>query len=129
VSFDAPTDLARRYRDFPRLPNGSRLQELARREVGGTPLTHERDYARRSPITHARAIAFSGVPLQLYWSVADDIVHDQANHSGLLFRRIKGLNPEVPVMGVSGSWSHSAGMPRNLPRALIRFGLLAPEDV
>jgi dipeptidyl aminopeptidase/acylaminoacyl peptidase len=129
ASFDAPTDLARRYRDFPRLRNGRRLQELTRREVGGTPATHERAYARRSPIAHARAIAFSGVPLQLYWSLADEVVHDQAQHSARLFRRVRDLNPEAPVMGVSGSWSHSAGMPRNLPRALIRFGLLAPEDI
>ena len=129
ASFDAPTDLERRYRDFPRLPNGRRLRELARREVGGPPLTHEGAYARRSPITHVRAIAFSGVPLQLYWSPADEIVHDQAHHSALLFRRIEDLNPEAPVIGISGSWSHSAGMPRNLPRALVRFGLLEPDDV
>jgi pimeloyl-ACP methyl ester carboxylesterase len=129
ASFDAPTDLARRYRDFPRLRNGRRLQELARREVGGTPVTHERAYARRSPLMHARAIAFSRVSLQLYWSLADEIVHDQAHHSARLFRRIKDLNPEAPVIGVSGSWAHSAGMPHNLPRALVRFGLLPPEDV
>ena len=40
ASFDAPTDLARRYRDFPRIANGQHLQELARREVGGTPDSH-----------------------------------------------------------------------------------------
>jgi len=30
------------------------------------------------------------------------------------------------VTGVAGSWSHSAGMAVNLPRALQRFGLLPP---
>ena len=59
VSFDAPTDLARRYRDFPRIPGGQHLQELARREVGGTPGSYPGAYARRSPIAHVRAIAFS----------------------------------------------------------------------
>ena len=44
--FDAPTDLAWRYRDFPRIPGGRHLQELARRELGGTPDSHPGAYAR-----------------------------------------------------------------------------------
>ena len=85
VAFDAPTDLARRYRDFPRIPGGRHLQELAQREVGGTPDTYPGAYARRSPIGHVRAIAFSRVPLQLYWSVADEVVLDQAHHTARLY--------------------------------------------
>jgi pimeloyl-ACP methyl ester carboxylesterase len=127
VAFDSPTDLARRYRDFPRLPNGRSLQELARREVGGVPESFPGAYARRSPITSARAIAFSRVPVQLFWSVADEVVLDQVNHSAKLFQRIKELNPGAPVTAVIGNWTHSAGMPINLPRALRRFGLLPPE--
>ena len=96
VSFDAPTDLARRYRDFPRIPNGEHLQELARREVGGAPAGYPGAYARRSPITHARAIAFSRVPLQLYWSLADEVVLDQVHHSARLHARLIELNPEAP---------------------------------
>ena len=129
VSFDAPTDLARRYRDFPRIPGGRHLQELARREVGGTPDSHPGAYARRSPIAHARAIAVSRVPLQLYWSVADEVVLDQAHHTARLFRRIEELNPRAPVAAVSGSWTHSGGMPSLLPGALRRFGLLQPAEV
>ena len=127
VSLDAPTDLARRFRDFARLSNGRSLQALARREVGGIPQSVPGMYARRSPISYARAIAFSRVPLQMYWSTADEIVLDQARNSAALFRRIKALNPEAPVTGVAGTWSHSAGMAVNLPRALRRFGLLPPE--
>jgi pimeloyl-ACP methyl ester carboxylesterase len=127
VAFDSPTDLARRYRDFPRLPNGRSLQELARREVGGTPDSFPGAYARRSPLNSARAIALSRVPLQMFWSVADEVVTDQVNHSAKLFRRIKELNPGAPVTAVTGNWTHSAGMPLNLPRALQRFGLLPPD--
>ena len=128
AAFDSPTDLARRYRDFPRLANGRTLQELARREVGGVPESVPGAYARRSPINSARAIAFSRVPLQLFWSVADEVVLDQVHHSARLFRRIRELNPAAPVSAVTGSWTHSAGMPVNLPQALRRFGLL-PADV
>jgi pimeloyl-ACP methyl ester carboxylesterase len=126
AAFDAPADLARRYRDFPRLPNGRFLQELARREVGGVPESYPGAYARRSPINVARAIAFSRVPLQIFWSVADEVVTDQLHHSARLVRRIRELNPSAPVTGMSGNWTHSAGMPLNLPRALRRFGLLPP---
>jgi pimeloyl-ACP methyl ester carboxylesterase len=128
VAFDAPTDIARRYRDFPRIPGGRHLQELARREIGGTPDTHPAAYARRSPLGHVRAIAFSRVRLQLYWSVADEVVLDQAHHSALLHRRLTGLNPEAPIVAVSGSWTHSGGMPQLLPGALRRFGLLGEDE-
>ncbi|HZB74600.1 MAG TPA: hypothetical protein VE526_00145 [Solirubrobacteraceae bacterium] len=127
VALDAPTDLARRYRDFARLSNGRSLQELARREVGGVPERVPGAYARRSPINSARAIAFSRVPLQMFWSTADEVVLDQTHNSAALFRRIKELNPAAPVTGVAGTWSHSAGMAVNLPGALRRFGLLPPE--
>jgi pimeloyl-ACP methyl ester carboxylesterase len=127
AALDSPTDLARRYRDFARLSNGRSLQALARREIGGVPESYPGAYARRSPINSARAIAFSRVPLQIFWSLADEVVLDQAHNSALLFQRIKELNPSAPVTAVTGSWTHSAGMPVNLPRALRRFGLLPPN--
>ena len=129
ASFDAPTDLARRYRDFPRIPGGRHLQALARREVGGTPGSHPGAYARRSPIAHARAIASSGVPLQLLWSVADEVVLDQVDHSARLYRRLQELGPRAPVTAVSGSWTHSGGMPRLLPGVLRRFGMLPAGEL
>jgi hypothetical protein len=103
ATFDSPTDLARRYRDFPRLPNGRSLQELARREVGGVPESVPGAYARRSPINFGRAIAFSRVPLQLFWSVADEVVLDQVHHSARLFRRIRELNPPLPLAPSRGA--------------------------
>ena len=49
AAFDAPTDLARRYRDFPRIPGGRHLQELARRELGGTPDSSSRRVCASQP--------------------------------------------------------------------------------
>ena len=47
---------------------GAVLQGLARTEIGGTPDDVPRAYAARSPVTYARALAESCVPLQLWWS-------------------------------------------------------------
>src|SRR5881392_3338294 len=68
ASFDAPTNMAARYRAFVHLPLGAGLQRLARDEIGGTPANDPRGYALRSPVDCARKIAFSGVPLQIWWS-------------------------------------------------------------
>jgi hypothetical protein len=63
----------------------------------------------------------------MFWSLADEVVLDQANNSAALFQRIKQLNPAAPVTAVTGNWTHSAGMAVNLPGALRRFGLLPPS--
>jgi pimeloyl-ACP methyl ester carboxylesterase len=127
AAFDSACDMPRRYRDFARLGRG--LQELCREEVGGTPETNVVGYALRSPIAYGRRIAFSGVPLQIWWSVNDQVVRDQEHESGALYRRIKELNPKAPVRAVVGTWSHSAEMTAKtrLPEALRTFGLLRPE--
>ena len=54
---------------------------------------HPGAYARRSPINYARAIAFSRVPLQMYWSLADEVVLDQAHNSALLYPADQGAEP------------------------------------
>jgi poly(3-hydroxybutyrate) depolymerase len=124
AAFDAPTNMAARYRAFDLLPFGDGLQSLARREFGGTPLTAPRAYALRSPIDCARRIAFSGVPLQIWWSTRDRIVVDQAHESGRLYQEIKRLNPAAPVTEYVGSWAHTTEMNAHgdLPFALSRFG-------
>jgi pimeloyl-ACP methyl ester carboxylesterase len=127
AAFDSACDMPRRYRDFARLGRG--LQELCREEVGGTPETNVVGYALRSPIAYARKIAFSGVPMQMWWSTKDQIVKDQQQYeSGELYRRIKALNPKAPVKPVVGTWAHSAEMTAmtRLPEALRTMGLL-PE--
>jgi poly(3-hydroxybutyrate) depolymerase len=126
AAFDAPTRLGRRYRDFRFLRYGTRLQALARYEVGGPPRRERRAYALRSPADFARAIASSGVPLQLWWSTRDRIVRDGRGQSGALYRAIKRLDPDAPVIQVVGRWRHTADMrpTSRLPVALRRLGLL-----
>lgn len=104
------------------------IGDLARREVGGTPWNDPRDYALRSPLDDARAIARSGVPLQLWWSTQDRIVVDQAEQSGLLYRRIEQLHPRASLRAFVGTWVHTAEMRwnRRLPVALRLLGVLGP---
>jgi pimeloyl-ACP methyl ester carboxylesterase len=117
VSFDAPTNMAARYGDFPHL-----LQRLARREIG----TSRKAWADRSPIDDARKLAFSGVPLEIWWSTRGQVVVDQAEQSGRLARDIRRLNPSAPLLQVVGRWRHTAEMrpDRALPAALRWLGLL-----
>jgi pimeloyl-ACP methyl ester carboxylesterase len=138
AAFDAVADFARQYHSFPFLPCtakcrrtwnghiGKSLQSLAQQELGGTPRSNPAAYAVRSPVTYARSLAFSCVPLQLWWSVSDKIVINSPRQSGSLFKRIKGLNPKAPVQAYVGYWSHSAEMhaKARLPAALAQFGLL-----
>jgi poly(3-hydroxybutyrate) depolymerase len=129
ASFDAPTNMAARYRAFDLLPFGDGLQKLARREIGGTPATDPNGYEARSPLDYARRIAFAGVPLQIWWSTRDRTVSDQNRESGLLYREVKRLNPRAPVSEFVGAWSHTTEMAAHgyLPYALSRFGLMPPR--
>jgi len=129
AAFDAPTNMAARYRAFDSLRFGDGLQSLARREIGGTPATDPEGYEIRSPLDWARKIAFSGVPLQIWWSTRDTTVTDQDQESGLLYRDIKRLNPSAPVTRFIGTWAHTTEMKAHgyLPYALFRFGLLPPR--
>ena len=93
-TMDSVADLHRRYHQLPDVacdgaclkhwgkPYGLVLQEAMRSEVGGTPATAPAAYATRSPLSNARNIAFSGVPLQIWWSHKDSIVTDQKHQSG-----------------------------------------------
>jgi hypothetical protein len=138
AAFDAVTDFARQYRSFPRIPcdkscrktwkgpMGVGLQTLAREEVGGTPHDWPGAYAARSPISYARTIAASCVPLELWWSRRDRIVLDQRRQSGALYKLVTRLNPHAPVEAFVGYWNHSAEMraQTRLPAALGELGLL-----
>ena len=68
-----------------------------------------RAYARRSPITYARALARSGVPLQLWWSRTDRVVRS-ADQAASLARKLRRLSPAGPLQTVVGTWPHSADM-------------------
>lgn len=129
AAFDAPTNMAARYRAFEGQPMGRGLQKLARAEIGGTPLTDPRAYALRSPLDWARKIAFSSVPLQIWWSTRDRIVTDERDESGLLYRMVRRLNPGAPVSEFVGRWAHTTEMKSGgyLPYSLSLFGLLPPR--
>jgi len=138
AAFDPVTNLASRYQDFARLacnrrcvgrwrdPIGFGLRRLAREEIGGTPASDPRAYARRSPLSYARAIARSGVPLQLWWSRSDRVVRAR-DQSVPLVRALRRLNPDLPLQTFVGSWPHSADMRPYfmLLPALKKFGLVS----
>jgi poly(3-hydroxybutyrate) depolymerase len=108
VVFDSVADFALRYRQFARNPHGRALQALARVEVGGTPRSNPGAYELRSPLHWAREIAGSGVPLQMWWSDADEIVVDQGTQSERLFEELRRLGPRGRLESRTGSWSHTA---------------------
>ena len=108
VAFDSVTNFYRRYADFGRNPRTRRLQALARVEVGGTPRTNPEGYVLRSPTHWLPQIAKSGVPLQLWWSDADEIVVDQRHQSEKFYNDLVELDPRGPVEKVTGSWHHTA---------------------
>jgi pimeloyl-ACP methyl ester carboxylesterase len=131
VAFDPATDMSRRYRDFAALRGGRHLQRLARRELGGSPAQIPAAYRVRSPDAYLDAIAYSGVPLQIYWSVRDRIIADQVDEAALLAAEVRSINPNAQLWDFEGEWRHTAEMRSNrrLPRALARFGLLPRADV
>jgi hypothetical protein len=133
--FDAPTDFALQYSEFPDLPCdriclsqwrepiGTALQRLARVEVGGSPNQVPGAYEQRSPLHYVAAIARSGVPLQFWWSTRDRLIPEPARQEGRFLRALERLRPRGRVMHVVGSWRHVRAMRRNLPAALAWFHL------
>jgi len=97
VAFDSVTDFKLRYDQFARIGKGRTLQALARIEVGGTPRTHSRAYVLRSPTNWINEVAESGVPLQVGWSDADEIVVDQGTQSQRFFEELTNLQPRGRV--------------------------------
>jgi pimeloyl-ACP methyl ester carboxylesterase len=108
VAMDGVADLADRYREMRTSvrSGGEAMRDLVS-SVGGTPAKVPFQYAIRSPLDFARTLAFSHVPLQIWWSRTDAVVIDQATRqSGLLYRRIKALDPTAPVTQVVHSVPH-----------------------
>ena len=138
VAVDGPADFGLQYHNFSRLkcdteclsrgwgPVGLAKQKLARREIGGTPETAPAKFAERSPLSYARQIAESCVPVQIWWSRTDETVLDSARQSGRMFRALQKLNPRAAVEEFVGDWAHTYAMraETDLPRMLSRLGLL-----
>lgn len=141
AAIDSVADFALQYRNYPRLgcneqclrmlgrPLGAVLQDLAQREVGGTPDSAPEAFAARSPLSQARAIADSCVPLQIWWSRVDEIVVDSNLQSGRLAGALRKLGTRASVEEFRGGWIHTAVMraDRQLPLVVERFGLLPPR--
>jgi pimeloyl-ACP methyl ester carboxylesterase len=140
VAIDGPADFALQYRNFPRLKCdkkclsrgwghiGRAKQRLARREIGGTPATAPENFAERSPLSYARTIAESCVPVQIWWSRTDEIVLEPARQSGRMVDALRAMNPRAPVDEFVGSWDHTEVMRHetDLPKMLAGLGLLPP---
>lgn len=95
---DSVTDFVRRWYEFPRSPLASTEQPKATKEFGGTPARVPWLYRRRSPVTFARTVAFSGVPVQLWWNPNEQVVINQGTtQSGAFARLLERLNPDAPV--------------------------------
>jgi poly(3-hydroxybutyrate) depolymerase len=125
VAIDSVTNFHRRYYDFALSTRTRAQQGLARLEVGGTPRTNPTGYVLRSPTHWLRPIARSGVPLQIWWSVADEVVLDQVHQSAHFFEELRALRPRGRVEAHSGFWSHSqAFAATQLPGACRWLGLL-----
>jgi hypothetical protein len=61
----------------------------------------------------------------IWWSVADGVIRDQREESGLLYREIERLNPRAPVPQVVGRWRHCFEFRADwkLPQAMRFLGL------
>lgn len=124
VAMDSVTNLIRRLAQMP-----PELRASAVSEVGGLPAQKRLAYEARSPLSQARRIATSGVPLEIWWSRKDRIVIDQAHQSQALVRRLQQLAPCAAVTAYSGRWAHSHEMRSTalLPIALEGLGLISTD--
>lgn len=128
AAFDPVTDLAARYRAWPRTAGEHALPARARIELGGTPEQVPRAYAARSPAAELRAIVSSRVPIELWWSRRDRVVTDQPHQTGLFYRRLVALAPAAPVQEIVGYWQHGHAMhPRTQLRAALACFRLVPS--
>jgi poly(3-hydroxybutyrate) depolymerase len=126
AAMDSVTNMTRRHGQLHLSAVSPLLRSSMETELGGTPTQAPKAYAARSPLSQARKIAGSGVPLQIWWSTKDRIVIDQKHQSGTLFRTLRRLEPCAPLKAYVGRWRHSSEMRSTslLPLALIEFGLL-----
>ena len=129
-ALDSATDMAARFRAFPLIAGGLWVRYLALIEIGGTPWTVPAAYAARSPISYVRRLAFSGVPLHIWWSTRDRIVLDQYQESGRLYRAIRRSNPRAPATQYVGRWAHSKEMYplTRMPLVLLRLKLITLDE-
>jgi hypothetical protein len=126
VAMDPTTDLALRYEQLAQVPNGTRdWQPLMRLEVGGTPSQAPLAYAARSPIAHVRAIASSGVPLEVWWSLRDRAVPTKPGTQAQGFiDELAEARPRAIVCQRMGWWVHGWPWRHSVWDALRFLGIL-----
>ena len=126
VAMDPTTNLALRYSQLAQVPNGRRdWQPLMRLEVGGTPSQVPLAYAARSPIDHIRAIASSGVPLEVWWSPRDRAVPTKpGNQAQAFITDLAQARPRAIVCQRMGWWVHGWPWRHSVWDALRFLGIL-----
>lgn len=126
VAMDPTTNLALRYSQLAQVPNGLRdWQPLMRLEVGGTPSQVPLAYAARSPIDHVRAIASSGVPLEVWWSLRDRAVPTKpGNQAPAFIAELAEARPRAIVCQRTGWWVHGWPWRHSVWDALRFLGIL-----
>lgn len=123
VAADPVTNLLRRWYQFPNSKLSWHEQQATTREVGATPRRAPWLYARRSPITFDRTIAFSDVPLELWWNPRDSVViREGTTQVGVLYAAIRRLNDQAPVLARVNDEMHGWAFKydHELP-AMVRF--------
>jgi hypothetical protein len=126
VAMDPTTDLALRYGQLAQVPNGLHdWQPLMRLEVGGTPSQVPLAYAARSPIAHVRAIASTGVPLEVWWSLRDRAVPTKPGTQAQAFiSELAKARPRAIVCQRMGWWVHGWPWQHSVWGALRFLGIL-----
>ena len=93
VAFDSVTDFGLRYEQFARSPRGPSAAgsrpRRGRRHADDEPAGVSSCEAR---CTGSRRSRDSGVPLQIWWSDADEIVVNQHTQSGRFFKELQELD-------------------------------------
>jgi hypothetical protein len=106
ICVDGTANLAARYRELP-LVDRAELQPVMRREVGGTPAQVLHLYRWRSSTPFAATLGTAGVPIAIWWSKEDPVsINQRTTQTGYLYRRIKRLWPQAPVVEVVGTGGH-----------------------
>lgn len=126
VAMDPTTDLTTRYTQLGLARNGPNdWQPLMRLEVGGTPAQLPHAYALRSPVNHVRAIAASGVPLEVWWSSRDRAVPTKPGTQAEGFiKAMAKARPREIFCERMGWWPHGWPWRHSLWAALRFLGLM-----